>query len=354
MRDSVPPVVDLVLAGGGHSHVQVLRSLGMRPLPGARITVISREVFTPYSGMLPGHVAGCYAERDIHIDLGPLARFAGARLLAAEVTALDLDAGRIDLDGYPSVRFDVLSLNTGAVPAAVGECGIKVKPIGRFLPRWREVVEQVLPGQQITLVGGGAGGVELAMAMRRALGPEVHLTVVTDTLLAGHGERAAARLRAALHRHGIDVVEDFRVAQASNTANGQELVAEDGRRRHSNHLFWVTGVAAPGWLDRAGLSTDAGGFVRVDRHLRSLSHPQVFAAGDVAALEGQRRAKSGVYAVRQGPVLTANLRRSVLGGRLVRYRAQRRVLAIIGTADGRAVASRGTWSAAGRWVWWWA
>ncbi len=126
MRDAVPPVVDLVLVGGGHSHVQVLRSLGMRRLPGARVTIISREVFTPYSGMLPGHVAGYYAERDIHIDLGPLARFAGARLLAAEVTALDLDRQRIDLDGYPSVRFDVLSLNTGAVPAAVGDCGISV------------------------------------------------------------------------------------------------------------------------------------------------------------------------------------------------------------------------------------
>lgn len=353
MRDPVPPVVDLVLVGGGHSHVQVLRSLGMRPLPGVRVTIISREVFTPYSGMLPGHVAGYYSERDIHIDLGPLARFAGARLLAAEVTALDLDEQRIDLEGYPGVRFDVVSINTGAVPQVLGDCGVAVKPIGQFLPRWREVVEQVVPGQRISLVGGGAGGVELAMAMRRALGPKVHLSLVTETLLAGHGEATVTRLRDALRRHTIDVLEGFRVEAAAGNDQGQELVAEDGRRQRSDRLFWVTGVEAPKWLERAGLSTDAGGFVRVDRHLRSLSHPQVFAAGDVAALEGQARPKSGVYAVRQGPVLTANLRRSVLGGRLAPYRAQRRVLAIIGTADGRAVASRGRWSAAGRWVWWW-
>ncbi|MEQ9002547.1 MAG: bifunctional NADH dehydrogenase FAD-containing subunit/selenide, water dikinase SelD, partial [Pseudomonadales bacterium] len=129
-----------MLIGGGHSHVQVLRAFGMRPLPGVRLTLISREPFTPYSGMLPGHVAGDYDWREIHIDLGPLATFAGARFISSEVTAVDPAAGTLELDGHPPLRYDWLSVNTGAAPGVTDPVGEPVKPIGRFLPRWSEVL----------------------------------------------------------------------------------------------------------------------------------------------------------------------------------------------------------------------
>ncbi|MFP6814810.1 MAG: bifunctional NADH dehydrogenase FAD-containing subunit/selenide, water dikinase SelD, partial [Pseudomonadales bacterium] len=134
MQQDAPAVRDLVLVGGGHSHVQVLKSFGMRPLPGTRLTIISREVHTPYSGMLPGHVAGLYSWRDIHIDLGPLAGFARARLIADEVVGLDARSQRLQLLGHPDLHYDVLSINAGAVPDGVGQ-GIPVKPIGLFLPQ---------------------------------------------------------------------------------------------------------------------------------------------------------------------------------------------------------------------------
>ena len=353
MHQSTPPLRDLVLLGGGHSHVQVLRSLGMQPLNGVRVTVVSREVFTPYSGMLPGHVAGCYDWREIHIDLGPLARFAGARLIRAEVVGLDTDAGSLHLNDHPGIRYDVLSVNSGAVPARHGEVGMAVKPIGRFLPRWQEVKDRAIAGQRVALVGGGAGGVELALAMRRALSRDIAVTLLTDTLLPGQTDAAVRLLRRALADSGVILEEGFRVAGAEHCGETALMIAADGRRNIADYLFWVTGVSAPAWLRDSGLATDANGFVQVDATLRSLSHPQVFAAGDVAALHGQPRPKAGVFAVREGPVLAANLRRALLGGRLRRYRAQRRFLTIMGTADGAAVATRGRWAASGRWVWRW-
>ncbi len=353
MGPSVPPVVELVLLGGGHAHVQVLRSLGMRPLPGARVTVVSREVFTPYSGMLPGHVAGFYRWRDIHIDLGPLARFAGARLIPHAVVGLDVEQRRLDLDGHPSIRYDVLSINSGAVPGVTGAAGVPVKPIGRFLPEWRRVRAAARDGQRVTLIGGGAGGVELAMAMRRALDSGVEIRLLTERLLPAQNDGALRRLRSALARHGVVVEEGVTVVSAAPAGDGFRLLTDDGRERDSDYLFWVTGVAAPDWLRDSGLAVDPGGFVRVNEHLRSVSHAAVFAAGDAAALEGQARPKAGVFAVREGPVLAENLRRSVVGGRLLRYRAQSRFLTLMGTADGRAVASRGAWAASGRWAWRW-
>lgn len=353
MHADAPPVLEVVLVGGGHSHVQVLRSFGMRPPRGVRVTVISREVFTPYSGMLPGHVAGFYDAREIHIDLGPLARFADARLIADEAIGLDAAARAVHLAGRPPIRYDVLSINSGAAPVRAGDCGVSVKPIGRFLPRWREVQQRIRPGERIVLVGGGAGGVELALAMRRALDPQVVLTLATDVLLPGHNARATRHLRSALATQRIELLEGFRVASAAPAEGGAEVIADDGRRLAAAHLFWVTAVAAPAWLGGSGLALDGRGFVRVDAQLRSISHPEVFAAGDVAAFEERALAKAGVYAVREGPVLTENLRRVVLARRLVRYRPQRRFLTIIGTGDGRAVAARGEWAVAGRWVWHW-
>jgi selenide,water dikinase len=349
VRAATPPVRDLVLLGGGHSHIQVLKAFGMRPMAGVRLTLVCREVLTPYSGMLPGHVAGYYDRRATHIDLGPLTRFAGARLIVDEAVELDPVAGRIELRERPQLRFDVLSINTGAVPGQSVAWGTPVKPIGRFLPQWDAVRAAAQPGEIVAVVGGGAGGVELALAMRAALPRTIAVRVVTDDLLPETGAKLRARASRALARAGVELCERFHVV----AARPGEVLAGDGRAMRVDHLFWVTRVIAPAWPRAAGLATDAEGFVLVDRHLRSVSHPRVFAAGDVAALDGRPRPKAGVFAVRAGPVLAENLRRVFRGERLQAFRPQRRYLALIGTGDGRALASRGAWSAEGAWAWRW-
>lgn len=343
-----PPRRDLLLIGGGHSHVQALKSFGMAPLAGVRVTVIAREVHTPYSGMLPGYVAGFHGWDDIHIDLGPLCRFAGARLIDDEVTALDLDGGLAHCRQRPPVRFDLLSINCGAVPEAPVEFGVCVKPIGRFLPEWDKLRSRIRPNAQLVLVGGGAGGLELALAARRALPESINIKVVAADILPGHGRMARKLLLGELAKADIALIRGL-VASGSSTA----LRLEDGQEVAFDHLFWVTGVQAPPWVRDSGLATDGKGFIRVGPTLRSVSHERVYAAGDIAHLESGARPKSGVYAVRAGPPLADNLRRVLEGRAGKRFRPQRRALSLIGTGDGRAVASRGAFAVSGRWAWHW-
>ena len=345
---SKPPRRDLLLIGGGHSHVQALKSFGMAPLEGVRVTVIAREVHTPYSGMLPGYVAGFHDWDDIHIDLGPLCRFAGARLIDDEVAALDLDAGLVHCLQRPPVRFDLLSINCGAAPEAPVDLGVCVKPIGRFLPEWDKLRRRIRPNAKLVLVGGGAGGLELALAARRALPDSTDITVVAADILPGHGPMARRLLLGELAKADIALVRGL-VASGSPEA----LRLEDGEEVAFDHLFWVTGVQAPPWVRDSGLATDGKGFIRVDATLRSVSHERVYAAGDIAHFDDGARPKSGVYAVRAGPALAGNLRLVLEGRSARRFRPQRRALSLIGTGDGRAVASRGAFAVSGRWAWHW-
>ena len=356
MGPVAPPVCELLLVGGGHSHVQVLKAFGMASLAGVRLTVLAREVNSPYSGMLPGYVAGRGEWEDLHIDLGRLCRFAGARLIDDEAVALDLEGNRVHCRRRPPLRFDLLSINCGAVPEAQAEAGVPVKPIGRFLPAWEAVRKNVRAGERVAFVGGGAGGVELALAARRALRDEVQVQLVAAEFLPGHGAVAKRLLRRKLAQAGIGLtlgavaVADVQDGDGAGTGL---LHLENGDRLPFDHLFWVTGVIAPDWIRNSALATDAKGFIRVDAGLRSVSHPQVCAAGDVIRFADRALPKSGVYAVRAGPVLADNLRRALLGRRPRTFKPQRLFLSLVGTGDGSAVASWGPLAVQGRWAWRW-
>ncbi len=362
-----PVVKDLVLLGGGHSHVAVLRRFAMKPLAGVRLTVVSRNIHTPYSGMLPGFIAGHYSYDDCHVDLRPLSHLAGARLYHAEVTGLDLAARRVLCADRPPVPYDVLSINTGSTPAIAEASGadryaIPVKPVDRFVERWEAVLQRAREAQwkfRIAVVGGGAGGVELSLCAQYRLQRELQdagpgrtgalFDLITDTphILPTHNAGVRRRLERILARRGIRVHPGSRVVRVEPG----RLVCARGEEITFDVLFWVTHAVAPPWIRESGLTTDERGFVRVDAHLQSLSHEGVFAAGDVASMVEFPRPKSGVFAVRQGPPLADNLRRTLGGRALRRFRPQRQFLSLIGTGDGCAVASRGPWSAQGRWLW---
>jgi selenide,water dikinase len=365
---SVPVVKDLVLVGGGHAHVTVLRRFGMRPVPGLRLTLITRDVHTPYSGMLPGFIAGHYGYDECHIDLGPLARFPGARLYHTEVEGLDLERREVQVAGRPAVAFDLLSINTGSRPGTLdvpgaAEHALPVKPIDAFLAGWEALLRRVLASQgpfRLVVVGGGAGGVEVALAtqyhLRQRLAERgddparLRHTLLTrgPQVLDTHAPGVRARFERVLAERGVEVRTRHRVVEVT----ASEVRAEGCAPVPADAVLWVTTAAAPAWPRAAGLAVDDAGFIRVDPHLQSLSHPGVFAAGDVAALPDPRP-KSGVFAVRQGPVLAENLRRAATGRPLTPYRPQRRFLGLISTGDRYAVASRGGWSLEGAWLWRW-
>ena len=316
--------------------MQVIKKLGMRPEGGVRATLVSEHRLAPYSGMLPGCIAGTYTEEDIHIHLERLCRWANVRFIHASVAGLDLEARQVNLQGRAPLAFDVLSVNTGAKPKSPHAQAITVKPIADFLPKWRSLKESLMPGDRVLIAGAGAGGVELALAVRAVVPADVEVVMAGRTLLKGHSQVLCDQTLEALRNKQIQYVSQ----NAQPEADGS-VVLEGWAPFPVERVLWVTQVEAPAWYADAGLAVDERGFVRVNQHLQSVSHPDVFGAGDVVHLEGQTRAKSGVYAVRAGPVLAENLRRQLTGAPLKTFKAQSNHLALIGLGDHTALASRG-------------
>ncbi|MFI4988260.1 MAG: selenide, water dikinase SelD [Alphaproteobacteria bacterium] len=358
----VPIVKDLVLIGGGHSHVAVLKSFGMKPMPGVRLTLISGDAHTPYSGMLPGLLAGHYGIDDAHIDLGPLSRFAAARFIRDEAVALDLEARRVACREHPPISFDVLSLDIGAAPDMAGVPGaegrvVPVKPIHRFLGHWQALVERVRARggtTRIGVVGAGAGGVELLLAAQYRLrqsgaAPAFHLFSDGADILPSHNRLVRRKFRAVLAARGIAV----HAGQAVVAVESGRLRLADGNVFALEEILWTTPAGAAAWLKETGLALDARGFVAVGDGLESLSHKGVFAAGDIAAVIDHPRPKAGVFAVRQGKPLARNLRRALVGQMPRPFTPQRRFLSLISTGDKYAVASRGSWAFWGPAAWRW-
>ncbi len=370
MELAVPIQKEIVLIGGGHAHVAVLRSFGMRPIPGVRLTLISPDYDTPYSGMLPGFLAGHYSFSESHINLIPLCQFAGAQFYRDSVVGLDLQKKKILCQNRPEISFDFLSIDTGSTPTmdsvpGAKEFGIPVKPVKRFLERWHEIEQSIKtggnPSSDFTIVGGGAGGVELTLSLHHRLQewrksqksnkPSFSFTLVTASqeILSTHNEHVRQSYSKVLHERSIALKRGFRV----NRVEQGKIYDTEGNSHPFDHLLWVTHASAPSWLKEAGLETDDRGFIAVNDRLQSVSHPFVFAAGDVATMLRHPRPKSGVYAVRQGPPLTQNLRHSVHGEALGSYRPQERFLSLISTGDQYAIASKGNFTVQGKWVWKW-
>ena len=351
MQSRVPIATDLILLGAGHAHVEVLRRFAMRPQPGVRLTLIGREPETPYTGMLPGLIRGDYTFDQAHIDLAPLAASAGARLILAEATAIDLTDRRVAVTGRPDVPFDLLSIDVGGEPAMPPDGGVPVKPIGQFLARLSALEAALRPGARLAVVGGGAGGTELALALARRYREQVRVVLVCDTPepLARAPSYARSVARAALVDAGVELTCGVR---AGTWADGR-LALSDGSFLEVDTALWATGVVGPAILAASGLACDTAGCIRVDATLRSVSHKFVFAAGDCAAIEANPRPKAGVWAVRAGAPLAANLRRATRGRKPRRWHPQSEALAIVGLGDGRALAWRNEIAVSGRPVWRW-
>lgn len=359
MQQTVEFSRDLVLVGGGHAHALALRMLAMRPIAGLRITLISPASHTPYSGMLPGLVAGHYSFEETHIDLARLCQWAGVRFLCAEVTNLDPQARRLQLAGRPPVEYDVLSIDIGSQPEldsvpGAREFAVPVKPVAQLWQRWQELDARMAgnASRRIAVVGGGAGSVELILAMAQRLRQRaVRLALYCggEEILQGYNSSARHAAMKALRDYGISVHLGQRVERVA----AEQLYLDNGEVAAFDALFWCTAAAAAGWIADSGLAADDRGFLLVRDTLQALDDERIFAAGDIATQRNHPRPKAGVYAVRQGPVLAHNLRASLMARALREHRPQQRFLSLVSLGDKKAVADRGLFSAAGAWVWRW-
>ncbi len=297
--------------------------------------------------MLPGLVAGHYRVSEVVIDLARLAREAGAVLVLDRAVGLDAARKVVTLEKGGELEYDLLSLNLGSLPETTvpgsAEHALAAKPFETFLEEWEA---KRASAKRIAVVGAGAAGVEMAMAVRHRL-PQASVTLYSDRpMFAG---RLAGRISSALQRCGVEL----RANTAVEALEPGPVVVAGGVRGPFDLVLWTAGAAPQPWLRGTGLANDTRGFVLVDANLRSVSHPEVSAVGDSATLRDAPHPKSGVYAVRHAAVLLANLRAALEGGPLAAYRPQQRQLALVSCGAKYAIASRGGWSAEGGWVWRW-
>ena len=328
----------VLLAGAGHAHAVVLASLARNPLYGAAVLLVSPRARQIYSGMLPGVIAGHYREEEATIDVAGLAAHAQSEFVRDAIVAIDAARKTVRLSDGRSVEYDFLSLNVGSqvdlsAPGAA-QHALPVKPFERL---------GSFPGNpgHVAIAGGGAAGIELAMAIRHR-GAEVTVYSEHDAFEGS----AARRVRNALRRRRVD----FRRGMRADAVEPGPVVVSGSARQAFDLVLWAGGAAALPFFAHSGLALDERGFVRVDETRRSGSHPEVLAVGDCAALG---EAKSGVHAVRQGAVLADNLRCLVRGLRPQPYRPGDKALLILTCGARYAIAMRGGWSAEGRSIWWW-
>jgi pyridine nucleotide-disulfide oxidoreductase family protein len=349
----------LVLIGGGHAHLSVLEALAAQCPGDVEVTLITPSPRQNYSGMLPGWISGHYALAACQIDLQPLVDAAGGRLILESVVGMDAARHCVGLADGRHVHYDWLSIDVGSETEtswleALGGKLLPVKPLDQFFLRWPEkLVEAQAQGVfHLVVVGAGAAGVEIALAAQFALEgagvtARVDLIASENGVLKGHNPRVQARVLAYARRAGVTV----HCQRAVGTPEG--VLLADGQLMTADLVIAATGARAPVWLQLSKLALDAEGYIMVDPHHRSVSHPNVFAAGDVCARPDAGLSRSGVHAVRAGPVLASNLL-AVLGSAPLRaYLPRPNSLYLLACGPRHAIASWGPWSAEGAWIWRW-
>ena len=355
MTPDTPITRELVLIGGGHTHALVLRSWAMRPVPGVRLTLINPGPTAPYSGMLPGMVAGHYDQHALQIDLVRLARLAGARMILGRAEGIDRTAHLIAVPGRADVYYDIASIDIGItsdLPDLPGfaEHAVPAKPLGAFADRWQAFVDRAAR-PRVLVIGAGVAGVELSLAAAHRLagkGGQVALVEAAPEPLRDIGDGARRALMTQLNAQGVGLHTDAQIAEV--LPDGLRL--RDGTVLPADLVIGAAGARPQGWLAETGLAlTD--GFVTVGADLSSLTDPALYAVGDCAHMSHAPRPKAGVFAVRQAPVLLHNLRADLTGGTRRDYQPQRDYLKLISTGRKHAVADKLGLRLEGGWLWRW-
>ena len=362
----------LLLIGGGHAHAFVLEAFARQPEPEVSITLVMPGDRAPYSGMVPAWLAGEYTTDDMTLDMAWLAERAGARLVQDSVVAIRAAEQRVQLAGGEWLEYDQASLNVGATLAApTQEPSVQtpellpMRPLDALQERWPALLAEVVawptkPPRRVLAVGAGAAGCETLLAVLarlRAERPDIDwqgsLLGQSAQPLPGAGYLPAWLMRRQLTRAGITWNGERRAQRIVD----QGVEDEHGQVHPADLVLWATGARGHAWLANGDLPLDDRGFIPVTDTLAvavagSDTAPSLWAAGDCAAF-APPLPKAGVHAVRMGPVLAENLRRACRGEPARPYQPQHQVLALIGTGNGHAIASRGALGIAGRWVWRW-
>ncbi len=349
---------NLVLVGGGHAHVEVLRRLAETRELGLKVTVISDRRVAIYSGMVPGFVAGQYSASELSMDVQSLAERAGATFVLAAATHIDATARSIQVHEHAPISYDVAALDVGSTVAGTDLPGVRDHAL-RSRPIWQLVQEvqerlhdltAVKRTANIVVVGGGAGGVELAFCLQAranalcTAGARITIVDSNSRLLEGASPNTTRAIEREARKRGITILAGTRVRRLEQGS----VSLNNDRDIEADIVVWVAGAEPLEFIKRSNLPIDDRGFIPIRPTFQVRGHDNLFAVGDCASLPGMK--KAGVYAVRSGPILAQNLRACFRGETLQEYSPQRDFLSLLNLGDGTALGTKWSLTFQGRWV----
>ena len=340
-----------VLLGAGHAHLYTIKRAAEFARRGHELTVVSPDLFW-YSGLATGMLGGFYPPVLDQVDVAALTRRGGGRFVCDRVAGLDRHARRVILAQGAVLHFDALSINLGSEPPPItgavadDERIFAVKPIRR-LWKLRRAVEKRLAETssqrlRIVVAGGGATACEIAanlehLVRAEAGTAEIVVLAAGDDLLSQLPRGAARKVERALTGRGIRFRREARVERIE----AGRAVTGGGPPEPFDFFVNATGLRPAPMIENLGLPVDDSGAMLVDRCLRSVGDAAIHGGGDCVAFQGRELPRIGVYAIRQAPILYANLLAALDGDAPVQFAPQRRFLWILNLGDGTGVAARG-------------
>ncbi len=352
----------IILIGGGHSNIQVIKSWAMNPPKNAKLILISDQANAPYSGMLPLYIKGEYTFDEVHFDLRRICALAHVDFIESKVTKIDPEKKIILLENRPSVSYDYASINTGIIPLESfldyskekdEKRVVFLKPISKLIYKFEIILQEITKSNKtlhLAMIGGGAAGIEMTFMIQarlQDLNKNCNLSLFHNTkeLLKGHHVRSQELIVQNLQKSGIKIYLNTEI----NSFKDNTLTSNNNETYPCDFLFVSTHAMAPSWPKESGLSVCSEGFIKVDNFLNVINSPSLFAAGDCIQFSNFKLNKAGVYAVRQGPILKHNLRH-VIGEEksFIPYKPQKSILGLIHSGVDDVIYSKGRFVHSGK------
>ena len=344
-----------MLIGGGHANVQVLRKLCMYQYQGLNVILISESYGAIYSGMTPGYIEKLYSLEEITIDLQRLCFNAGSTFIKDKVVRIDEENQILHLKDNPSIKFDLLSINSGSnsdkktIKLENDSKVISVKPINSLIKKINlidEIIEKSSK-KKVSIIGGGVASFELSFALHKRYNGNISLDIISKHSLKEKNLNKSSinKIKKILKNMGINLISKQVIA-----INNTEIKVDDEDVINSDLILLSTGASLPEWLSQSKLEMNEN-FIAVNQHLQSLNFDNIFVSGDAASIQNFKRPKSGVMAVRQGEMLRDNLFLFLQNKSLKKFKPQKNWLYLIGTYKYAAILNYFNFSFEGKWCW---
>ncbi len=343
------------MIGGGHANVQVLKKLCANRIKGLHTILISEHFEATYSGMTPGYIHKDFSKEEISIDLQRLCLNADATFIKDKVISIKTDNQKLELQDFPSINYDLLSINTGSISNIkkikidkLSKCFF-VKPISSLVKNLNQI-DQIIKNKKsnIAIIGGGVASYELALSLFRRYESRIKINIVGKNILKEKNLNNSTKKKLKKITKKIGIKEYLgEVISISKT----HLTLKGGNTLECDLSLLSTGADIDTWLSESNLNKDKDGFIIVDNYLQSTNDKNIFVTGDACTILNTLRPKSGVMAVRQGEVLKENIFFKLTGKPLIKFKPQKNWLYLIGTYKNYALLNFFFLSFHGQWCW---